>query len=176
MSDFELEVLNEEKNEGGQVAEGWKIENDQQADWAVKKIKDSKADLERWEQYYTNMIEKVRMNTQNTVDFMTAKLAEFFQTVPHKETKTMEKYPLPSGDLVYSKPKEVYAHDDDTLLNWLKENGLSELVKVKEKPDWAGFKKRLVKGSDGVLCDSETGLVCDVVTCEIDQGGFEVKA
>ena len=173
MFDNGMDVLTEPEEI---TEDGWKIENDQMADWAVKKIQSAKAEQDRWTRYYNGLIDKVSKNTENTVSFMTARLAEYFQTVPHKETKTMEKYPLPSGDLIMKKPKEVFIHDDGTLLEWLKKNGFSELVKVKESPDWAGVKKRLTVDPNGVVCDSETGLVCDVVTVGTDDGGFEVKA
>lgn len=164
-----------ESGEDSENVERWHIENDQDADWAVRKIRDAKAELDRWRRYYTGLIEKVENDTERTVNFFTGKLQEYFSTVPHKETKTTEKYPLPSGELILKKPKAVWNHDDETLLDWMKKNGFSEFVKVTEKPDWAGFKKRLVEGSDGVICDSETGLVCDVVKSEMSDSAFEVK-
>lgn len=154
--------------------ESWTIENDQQAEWAIGKIKAAQADLDKWQRYYTAMIDGVKVRTEQTVSYMTEKLSEYFQTVPHRETKTQEKYSLPSGDLVLKKPKEVWNHDDGELLDWLKKNGFSEFVKVTEKPDWAGFKKRLAEDSNGILCDSETGLVCDVVKVKTTEPEFAV--
>lgn len=164
-----------ESGEDSEQVERWRIKNDQDADWAVRKILDAKAELDRWRRYYTGLIEKVESDTERTVSFFTGKLNDYFSTVPHKETKTTEKYPLPSGELILKKPKAVWNHDDETLLDWMKKNGFSEFVKVTEKPDWSGFKKRLVEGSDGVICDSETGLVCDAVKSEMSDPVFEVK-
>lgn len=163
-----------ENEESAESSEKWTIEDDQAAEWAVKKIKEARAEAVRWRQYYSEMILKAEESAKRTEDFLTEKLRKYFNKVPHKETKTTEKYPLPSGDLILRKPKTVWNHDDDTLLEWLKENGFSEFVKVTEKPDWAGFKKRLVEGSDGILCDSETGLVCDAVTSEMSDSDFKV--
>ena len=172
---IEQEIESEEEAEGTELVSRWHIENDQDADWAVQKIQKAKAELDRWRRYYGGLIEKVESNTERTVEFFTERLKEYFDTVPHKETKTTEKYPLPSGDLILKKPKTVWNHDDGELLDWLKKNGFSEFVKVTEKPDWAGFKKRLTEGSDGVICESETGLVCDVVKSEMSDPDFEVK-
>lgn len=166
----EIETGNESEQDNR-----WRIENDQDADWAIRKIQKATAELDRWRQYYNGLIEKVENETDRTVAFFTDRLSEYFGKVPHKETKTMEKYPLPSGDLVLKKPKAVWNHDDATLLDWMKKNGFSEFVKVTEKPDWAGFKKRLTEDSNGVICDSETGLVCDVVKSELSEPIFEVK-
>lgn len=173
-----IEMIEQDYEEGreSERVEYWHIENDQDADWAVRKIQKAKDELERWRQYYNGMIEKVENDTARTVGFFTGKLAEYFATVPHTETKTTEKYPLPSGELILKKPKTVLTHDDVTLLEWLKKNGFSEFVKVSEKPDWSGFKKRLTEDSNGVICDSETGLVCDVVKAEMNDPTFEVKA
>lgn len=174
MIDTEVwEDLNEEN--ASDIVETWSIENDQEADWAIRKINEATAEFERWKIYYTSMIDKAQKRAERTRSFMLDKLRQYFETVPHKETKTMEKYPLPSGELVLKKPKAVWNHDDAQLLEWLKKNGFSEFVKVTEKPDWAGFKKRLVEDSSGIICDSETGLVCDVVTSAEDPGGFDVK-
>lgn len=172
---IEQEFESTDEIEREEQAERWQIENDQDADWAVKKIQSAKAELDRWTRYYTGLIDKVSNSTENTVSFMTARLREYFDKVPHKETKTTEKYPLPSGELILKKPKAVWNHDDETLLDWMKKNGFSEFVKVTEKPDWAGFKKRLTEDSNGVICDSETGLVCDVVKSEMSEPNFEVR-
>lgn len=172
MFDDGMEILTEPEKI---TEDGWKIENDQMADWAVKKIQSAKAELDRWTRYYNGLIENISKSTESTVSFMTARLREYFDKVPHKETKTTEKYPLPSGELILKKPKTVLAHDDVTLLEWLKKNGFSEFVKVTEKPDWAGIKKRLIEDSNGVICDSETGLVCDVVKSEMSEPDFEVR-
>lgn len=166
------EIMQQETTD---AEESWTIENDQQAEWAIGKIKAAQADLDKWQRYYTAMIDGVKARTEQTVSYMTEKLSEYFQTVPHRETKTQEKYSLPSGDLVLRKPKTVWVHDDDeALLKWVKENGFSDCVKVTEKVNWAEVKKRLSEDSNGVLCDSETGLVCDVVKVKTTEPEFAV--
>lgn len=153
--------------------ETWMIENDQDAEWAIGKVKEAQADLDKWETYYKSMIEKVKARTERTVAYMTAKLSEYFKTVPHRDTKTTEKYSLPSGDLVMKKPKSVWVHEDDeALLKWAKENGFSDCVKVSEKISWSDVKKRLTEDSNGVICDSETGLVCEAVKATMSEPEF----
>lgn len=175
IEDVERMVSEEVSEDETGPALQWVIENDQEADWAIKKIKEAQAEADRWREYYNAMTAKVEEKSEQTKSFMMARLREYFDKVPHKDTKTTEKYPLPSGDLIFKKPKKVFNHDDSVLLNWLKENGFFEFVKVTEKPDWAGFKKRLTEDSNGIICDSETGLVCDAVTSEMSEPDFEVK-
>ena len=66
-------------------------------------------------------------------------LYNYFATVPHRETKTQEKYKLPSGELVLMKEKEDFESDNGVLLQWCKANH-PELVRVKEEPDWNAVK------------------------------------
>lgn len=153
----------------------WQIENDQQAEWAMSKIAEAESELDRWETFYLGMIEQIRKRTSHTVEILRGKLAEYFETVPHKVTATQEKYSLPSGDLVFKAPRKVWTHDNDQLIRWAKENGMTELIKTTEAIDWQRLKKRLVEAADGVICDQETGLVCEAVTVETSEPEFTVR-
>ena len=163
------------ENEVMQEDESWKIENDQQAEWALKKIHDAKAELAYWAEYYKNQLEALTNRTENTVAFMTMKLSEYFRTVPHKETKTKEKYALPSGDLVLVKPKSVWTHDDAALLEWAKKNGREDCVKTTEKISWADLKKSLAESENGTVYDKETGVVCEAVTASKSDPEFTIE-
>lgn len=163
------------ENEMMQADETWKIENDQQAEWALKKIHDAKAELEYWTNYYNGLIDALKGRTENTVNFMTMKLSEYFRTVPHKETKTKERYALPSGDLVLVKPKSVWTHDDAALLDWAKMNGREDCVKTTEKVSWADLKKNLAEAEDGTIYDKETGVVCGAVTASKSAPEFTIE-
>jgi len=163
-----------ETGDGGEPSP-WRIENDQQADWAMAKIAEAEAELDRWETFYLGMIEQVRKKTQYTVETMRGKLAEYFETVPHKATATQEKYSLPSGDLVLKAKRKVWNHDNDQLLAWARQNGMTDLIKTTEAIDWQKLKKRLVEAADGIICDQETGLVCDAVTVETVEPEFVVR-
>lgn len=155
---------------------GWKIDSDQSAEWAIQKIKAAQAECDRWERYYQSMAEKVRNSTQHTIDYMSAKLREYFDTVPHKSTKTQDKYSLPSGDLVMKTPKVEYIYDPDELVKWLKDNGLQdEFVKAVEKPIWGEYKKRLDVDDAGAVYDTQTGRICTAVDHRMTDNKFEVK-
>lgn len=134
--------------EDEQQKESWKIQNDSQADWALDKIREAQAEYRRFELVVNDKIaqlqealaaEKEKMERE--VGFFLGKLAEYFETVPKKKTKTQETYSLPSGRLIkkYKGPKIV--RDDEKLIEWLEANGMTELVKVQKSPDWATLKK-----------------------------------
>lgn len=168
----EMEFMQDEAEQEDAV---WTIQDDQMAEWAMKKILKAQGEYEEWKNYYAGMLSKIKEKTDNTVNFMTMRLNEYFRTVPHKETKTQEKYSLPSGDLILKKSKSVWVHEDDAaLLKWVKDNGLTDCIKVTEKVSWADLKKQLVESVDGVICDKDTGVVCDVVKATTSQPEFVV--
>ena len=77
----------------------FKITDDSLADWAVCKIADERAELARLkelaDEQIARIMEKVaaaEKRCENNTSFMTSKLAEYFETVPHKETKTKHSY------------------------------------------------------------------------------------
>lgn len=120
--------------------EGFTIDTDAKAEWALKKIKEARADRDTWVAWYK---EKIREITEQT-DFDTANLermlSDYFATVPHKKTKTQESYKLPGGKLVLKTQNPEFRRDDETVIGWIKSNGMGQYVKTKEELDWAGLK------------------------------------
>ena len=93
---------------------------------------------------------------ENGTRFLTGKLAEYFETVPHKTTKTKHSYRLLSGTLVKKIGGNTMKQDDDTLLAYLKASGNEDMIQNIEKPKWSEFKKRLeIVG--GQIVDKTTG-------------------
>ena len=118
--------------------------DDRKADWLLRKRAEAVSEYDFWKQFYEEQTHKaeVAMNRKLAwIDFM---LEGYFKTVPHKTSKTQESYLLPSGKLVLKASSVKYEHDDAQLLPWLKKNGKSAFVKVKESVDWAGLKKDLI--------------------------------
>lgn len=125
----------------GTVAEGerapFRITDDRCADWAIRKIADERSEYDRLKALADEQIaainEKVaaaRKRMENGTSYLTSCLADFFATVPHKETKTTEKYRLLSGTLTFKKGTTKTKLDETKLVPWLKANGYGELVKV----------------------------------------------
>ena len=164
----DLEAMNMEVFAGEEAPEGsggWKIADDGCADWAVNKIAEERAELARMEELAEAQIARIeeklaaaRKRCENGTRFLTGKLAEYFATVPHRQSKgkTQETYQLLSGTLKLKKGGVSMKQDDAKLLEFLKASGQSEYIKVTESPKWGDFKKRLViQGTDVV--DAETG-------------------
>lgn len=58
--------------------EGFRVLNDQMAEWALGKIREAKAEQEKWEAFYGAKLEQIRKDTQNTIDYMTLLLQRYF--------------------------------------------------------------------------------------------------
>ena len=161
--------------------ESWTIKSDSEADWAIRKIAEERAETERIEKIALDLIEETKnkielakKRCETNTSYLQSKLAEYFETVPHKATKTQEKYTLLSGSLVrkYGKPKAEY--DDAELVNYLKKTGKTEYIKVKESPAWGEYAKQLSITDSGAI-DTETGELVECIKVIPQADKFEVK-
>lgn len=158
----------------------WRITDDGCADWACRKIAEEKAELDRIRELADSQIQKIEEKVaaaerrfQNGTRFLTGKLAEYFETVPHKTTKTKASYRLLSGTLTRKFGGTAMKQDDDKLVQYLKDSGQLEFIKTEEKPRWGDFKKRLeIIGSSAV--DKETGEIVEGVIVETKPDTFTV--
>lgn len=168
----------------GTVAEGerapFRITDDRCADWAIRKIADERSEYDRLKALADEQIaainEKVaaaRKRMENGTSYLTSCLADFFATVPHKETKATEKYRLLSGTLTFKKGATKTKLDETKLVPWLKANGYGELVKVEESTRWADLKKLLSYTGD-IATMTETGEIVEGVTVYETPGIFTV--
>lgn len=160
---------------------GWKITTDLSADWAVRKIKEEQEEYFRLNKLAHDQIAEINMKIEDAerkmerrTSYLKYRLSQYFQTVPHKETKTQEQYKLLSGALVYTKPKQSLEKEDEGLLAYLKGSGFSDYVKTEEKPMWGEFKKILTV-IDGKAVNTLTGETVDAVKVVEKEGTFEVK-
>lgn len=158
----------------------WRITDDGCADWACRKIAEEKAELDRIRELADAQIQKIEEKVaaaerrfQNGTRFLTGKLAEYFETVPHKTTKTKASYRLLSGTLTRKFGGTTMKQDDEKLVQFLKNSGQLEFIKTEEKPRWGDFKKRLeIMG--GSVVDKETGEIVEGVTVETKPDTFTV--
>lgn len=167
----------QEQPEGGP---GWRIADDACADWAVAKIAEERAELDRIKMLADEQIRRImdkvaaaERRYKNGTEYLTGKLAEYFATVPHKKTKTTESYRLLSGTLKVKLGGAAMKQDDEKLLEYLKASGSSEMIQTTEKPRWGEFKKRLEILGD-VVVDKTTGEVVEGVEVIVKPDTFTV--
>lgn len=157
------------------------IDDDHKADWALRKIAEERKEADRIKAIAEQQIEELQMKIKHAEEvaerktvFLKGCLAEYFQKVPHKATKTQESYKLLSGSLVFKLPKQNMVKDDEKLIEYFRSNGMEEFIKTKESPEWGEFKKQL-QIIDRNVVDTATGDVIDAVKVEESAGIFDVK-
>lgn len=158
----------------------WRIADDECADWAVAKIAEERAELARIkalaDEQINRIMEKVQAaekRCENGTAYLTSKLAEYFNTVPHKKTKTTESYRLLSGTLKMKLGGVSMKQDDEKLLEYLKASGHEDMIKTTEKPKWGEFKKRL-EIIGGQIIDNTTGEIVEGVEVIETPNAFSV--
>lgn len=163
--------------------EGFVIDNDQKASWALKIIKAETDEAGRLMQIADSQIEELvnkKMEIKEKLDhktgYLKSLLYRYFETVQHKETKTQESYKLLDGQLVFKKPsvKILKPEDDTALIGYLEQNQ-PEMVETVKKAAWGEFKKSLTITDDGGVVDMATGEVLDFIMAEEEPGKFDVK-
>lgn len=160
---------------------GFIIDDDDKADWALRKIAEAEAEYDRLADLADTRIAELEARKDaeatrrdNAVEPLQAALQAYFATVkPSTNTKTQTTYRLLSGTLVQKKAKQTMkVNDTDAFLNWMEANGYHDLIK--RTPQW-GVVKRSLQMFDKVAVDSATGAVVDGVEVVDEPGEFQVK-
>ena len=159
-----------EEDDDNNTAGEWKITNDSEAEWLIDKVNEELIEINRFELSLTNKIEiikerleKVKKEKENKISRRDSHLLKYFEEVPvelKKKSKTMEKYRLPSGEIIKKYPAPEFKRDNDTLVNWLKENKMNDYVEVKESAKWSDLKKSTKTIGSSVVLE-ETGEIIE---------------
>lgn len=171
--------------EADQEEQRFVIDSDTKAEWAIRKIAEEQAEHDRLVaccqeeiDRYTARQEAYHQRFENRTTNLRAMLLLYFGTVPVKETKTQQKYELPSGSLVMKKPSSDFKPDTDKLREWLEAGQMTDYLKTEVSPRWALVKKQLIQTEDGDFIFAETGEIMPkgCITIEDKPARFEVKA
>ena len=170
-----MEDLNREELPVTEEEAGFQVDDDQKAEWCIRKIQEAKKEMMDWIDFYVAQTDKVKDKCERRIQFFEYKLMQYFGSVPHKQTKTQESYQLPSGKLVLKKQTPDFERDDELILAWLKANDENQYVKTKETVDWSELKKTLTIVGEQVA--GETGEIIPgiIVTERPDVFKVEVK-
>lgn len=184
MEDIMTDILDEVLDTGELENEGWKIRNDEEADWWIEihetelaEVRRLKIQLENKIDFYKEKLEKVQKEEECILERRDGKLAEYFESLDEKQmkkTKTMIKYRLPSGELIKKFPGPEFKRNNDTLAKWLEDNQLDEYVEIKKQAKWGELKKGIeVVGGSVVLKD--TGEIVEGVEAVERPAEFKVE-
>jgi len=175
MSEAIIFESDESVNDGASL-DVWHIDNDQLADWTVRKIVALRSEENRMIEWYRSQMQAVMDATARKVDFFEGRLREYMESVPVKETKTQISYALPSGKLVVSKPAQSYVHDDAAIIEWCRASNNVSFIKSKtvESLDWSGLKKAITTAPDGTVVLADTGELVPGATSIMTESKFKV--
>ncbi|MBU3193493.1 host-nuclease inhibitor Gam family protein [Clostridium algidicarnis] len=173
--DYEIPMTFEEETKYFQ------IKDDVQADKLLEEIRDLEVEHNRIEIIAKAKIDSINQELlrnkekmQKEVNFRENQLRAYFKNVKPKETKTMKKYKLFTGELVIKKATTQIIKDDEQLIKWARNNA-KKFVASKPVLKWADMKKELLELND-VVIDTFTGKVLeDVVLVDTNTGIFADK-
>ena len=168
-----MEDLNREELPVTEEEAGFQVDDDQKAEWCIRKIQEAKKEMMDWIEFYVAQTDKVKDKCERRIQFFEYKLMQYFGSVPHKQTKTQESYQLPSGKLVLKKQAPDFERDDELILAWLKANDEDQYVKTKETIDWSELKKTLTIVGEQVA--GETGEIIPGITVTERPDVFKVE-
>lgn len=163
--------------------DGFVIDDDGKADWAVRKIKEEQDEYLRLCEIADAQIEEIKdkidnakKRYENKTEYYKSLLAGYFETVEHKKSPkgAQESYQLLSGKLVKKQGGVKYDYDDKNLIDYLKANA-PDLVAVKESAKWGEFKKRTKLTPGGEVINAETGEVLGFIKAAQQPDTFDVK-
>ena len=160
------------------------IDNDQKAEWAMQKIRETKQETNRLVSlcqdqiaFYKNKLDKITQDGASRIENLEYMLRAYFDANEHLHSISKSgrhTYKLASGKMVLKPQQPEYKHDDAVLLGWLKENGLNDYVQIKEAPKWADIKKSCTV-CDGQIVFSDTGEIVPGVSVENRDPVFVVE-
>ncbi len=161
--------------------EGFKITNDVSADWALDVIRESKAEISRFEMVVNEKVrilqdrlEAFKASQERKISYFEGLLREYFESLSIKPTKAGNKiYNLPSGKLQLKKREPEYIKDETKLLQFLKKSGMNNFIKTIEKPEWEELKKVVTVSGKTIV--NKDGEIIDGVEVRAREPKFEVK-
>ncbi len=144
------------------------IDDDQKANWALRKIRQlqekrkaniqlAEAEIER----INTWLKEVNGDLEQSIDYFTGLLEGYHRQVLEQDPKA-KTIKLPYGKLKMRAQQPEFIRDNDKLLSWLKQSNKTDYIVVKESPDWARLKKNL-QVAGNALVDPETGEVVEGV-------------
>ena len=167
---IEEEIQEEDRDELETVA----VLDDASAVMLLNKIREANEQYEKMEAWYAHQTAKAKEIRDRTVAWAELSLRGYFDMVPTKDSKTQRKYELPCGTLILKAQQPKYDVNDAELVPWLKANGGTEYIKVKESANWADLKKQVQLTPDGTAVATEDGEIIPGITVEEREPVFQV--
>jgi phage/plasmid-associated DNA primase len=162
------------------------IDNDQKANWALRKIRHLKQKKKENKEFADTEIEVIQKeidevnqwlesendSLDNDIEYMEGMLRVYAEQLKADDPK-LKTHKLPFGQLQFRKQRDKWKYDNDKLLEFAQKN-LEDTIKIKMQVDKRKLKKKIkIVSSKAVV--SDTGEVIEGI--EVIKGGekFKVK-
>ena len=152
--------------------EGFKIEDKQSAEWALRKIKALNDQIEETNKLVQLETERENKSAQDSILFFEGLLLEYMVKERELDPK-IKSIKLPHGTVRFKKQQPEYVRDEPKLIDWAKESQRMDLVKIKESFDWSTLKKDITVVAGNVV-DKVTGEIIEHVKVVEREDKFEV--
>ena len=160
--------------------ERFSINDESQANWALRKIKQlqdekeknislANAEIEKIEEWLNSMNDQV----QQSIDYFQSLLAEYAME-QRKNNPKFKSLKLPNGRIGFRKQQPKWNYDNDKLIEVLKTSKRTDLIRIKEELDKAAIKKAFVVADDKVI-NPDTGEVVEGIAIEQREDAFNVE-
>ena len=176
-----MNKLHDFLDEQEQVAnEGFKVDDDQKANWALRKIKQMQEQIKENNDLADAEIDKIERwrNTENEkaeadIEYFQSLLAEYAITKREQDPK-FKSLKLPNGRFGFRKRPAKWQYDDEAVIAQLKESKLTDFVRVKEEINKRDL-RQFVKVEGDKVINPETGEIIEGINV-LEQGEkFNVK-
>lgn len=157
------------------------VENEGQADWALRKISQSQKRMQELQNVADEEIHKIETwllgelaKEEKSVEFFTNLLDVYHWRLYQQDPKRYKSIKLPNGVLKRVRVQPAFERDEGKLLRWLEERELEQFIQRQAKAKWADLKRTvLVSGESCVM--PITGEIVSGVTVIEQPNQFKVE-
>jgi hypothetical protein len=160
---------------------GFVIDNEGQADWALRKISQSKKRMKELQNVAEEEIHKIETwllgelaKEEKSIGFFTNLLDVYHWQLYQQDPKRFKSLKLPNGVIKRVKTQPTFERDDEELLRFLEQRNMENLINRTVTPKWGDFKKQLIV-SGNVCVLPITGEIVEGVKVIPNEEKFKVE-
>lgn len=160
--------------------ESFQVTDDQQANWALRKIKQHQELQKENNLLAESEIEKINAwvesendKAQQSIDYFQSLLSAYALKLREADPK-FKSSKLPNGKIKFAKQQPKWNLKNEVVLKSLKEAGETDLIKVIESPRLADIKKAFVINGNEVI-NPDTGEIVEGIEIEHREDKFSVE-
>lgn len=178
--EWENEQWDKADDELEKIKESWKINNLGTADWAFEQLQRTDEEFKERTEYAEKQIEKYQTfvkrekeTAENKKTFLKLKLEEYLKQRRNEDPKFILK--TAQGSANYRKSKKWDYGDEKELINFLKENELTDFVRTKEEVNKSDLKKAVKVMKDGQVVTKDGEIIEDINVIDVETFSLTLK-